>query len=90
MVIMGPVIYCIILLRVRLCKGDPRLTRVFPLQECIWFIFVAAMKQGTTLKPISGVFLFIFINTYKESSKTAIFVFLRTNTLRKHSFKSLK
>ncbi|KAG7176495.1 Glutamate receptor ionotropic, delta-1-like 33 [Homarus americanus] len=28
--VMGPLIYFIIVVRVRLCKGDPRLTRVFP------------------------------------------------------------
>ncbi|XP_037776920.1 glutamate receptor ionotropic, kainate 3-like [Penaeus monodon] len=51
--IMGPLIYLIILLRVRLCRGDPTLTRTFPLDQCIWFVFGAMMKQGSVLSPIS-------------------------------------
>lgn len=52
--LMGPLIYLIILLRVRLCRGDPTLTRTFPLDQCIWFVFGAMMKQGSVLSPISG------------------------------------
>nr|XP_027233367.1 glutamate receptor ionotropic, kainate 3-like [Penaeus vannamei] len=51
--IMGPLIYLIILLRVRLCRGDPTLTRTFPLDQCVWFVFGAMMKQGSVLSPIS-------------------------------------
>ena len=54
MVIMGPFIFLISSLRIWLCRGDPKLTKKFNLEECIWFIYGAMMKQGATIKPISG------------------------------------
>ena len=54
LVVMGPFIYGMITARVTLCKGDPTLTRTFPVTECVWFVYGALMKQGSTLKPISG------------------------------------
>lgn len=53
-VVMGPLIYFIIVFRVRLCKGDPTLTRIFPFNQCVWFVYGAMMKQGSMLRPISG------------------------------------
>ncbi|XP_064100098.1 glutamate receptor ionotropic, delta-2-like isoform X1 [Macrobrachium nipponense] len=50
---MGPLIYFIIVIRVRLCRGDPTLTRIFPFDQCVWFVYGAMMKQGSTLKPVS-------------------------------------
>ncbi|XP_068230785.1 glutamate receptor ionotropic, delta-2-like [Palaemon carinicauda] len=50
---MGPLIYFIIVIRVRLCRGDPTLTRIIPFDHCVWFVYGAMMKQGSTLSPIS-------------------------------------
>ncbi|XP_047004051.1 ionotropic receptor 93a [Schistocerca americana] len=52
-VLMGPAIYFIILVRVRLCAGSARLTRIFPLSSCVWFVYGALMKQGSTLMPVT-------------------------------------
>ncbi|XP_063847051.1 glutamate receptor ionotropic, delta-2-like isoform X2 [Scylla paramamosain] len=53
MATMGPLIYFIIVFRVRLCRGDPKLTRIMPFDQCCWFVYGAMMKQGSVLKPIS-------------------------------------
>ncbi|XP_063233347.1 glutamate receptor ionotropic, delta-1 [Bacillus rossius redtenbacheri] len=53
LVLTGPVIYLIILVRVKLCKGSERLTRIYPLDACVWFVYGALMKQGSTLSPMT-------------------------------------
>ncbi|XP_071445524.1 glutamate receptor ionotropic, kainate 2 [Hetaerina americana] len=51
--IVGPVMYAIMVVRVRLCRGSSRLSKVFSLTSCVWFVYGALMKQGSTLNPIS-------------------------------------
>ncbi|XP_046395225.1 glutamate receptor ionotropic, delta-1 isoform X2 [Ischnura elegans] len=51
--IVGPVIYTIMVVRVRLCRGSARLSKVFSLTSCVWFVYGALMRQGSTLNPIS-------------------------------------
>ncbi|XP_076039290.1 uncharacterized protein LOC143024378 [Oratosquilla oratoria] len=52
-VTMGPLIYLIIVVRVKLCRGDPFLTRIFPVNDCVLFVYGAMMKQGSTIMPIT-------------------------------------
>ncbi|EFA01567.1 glutamate receptor ionotropic, delta-1 [Tribolium castaneum] len=51
LVVVGPVIYFIIYLQAKLCKDDNN--KVFPLPACIWFVYGALLKQGTTLNPMT-------------------------------------
>lgn len=52
LLVVGPLIYFIILLRSRLCKDDE--SKIYPLPSCIWFVYGALLKQGTTLSPTTG------------------------------------
>jgi len=54
LVAIGPTIYIIILIRAKLCKDDEVLTTVIPLDNCIWFVYGALMKQGSTIMPMAG------------------------------------
>lgn len=51
--IVGPAIYLLILLRNRLCPYDDA-NKMFPLPQCVWFVYGALLKQGSTLSPVSG------------------------------------
>jgi ionotropic glutamate receptor len=53
LVVVGPVIYFIIYLQSKLCPDDQN--KVFPLPACIWFVYGALLKQGTTLNPMTGM-----------------------------------
>ncbi|XP_069680618.1 glutamate receptor ionotropic, delta-1 [Periplaneta americana] len=53
LIAIGPTIYIIILIRAKLCKGDEVLTAMVPLDNCIWFVYGALMKQGSTLMPMA-------------------------------------
>ncbi|XP_033607033.1 ionotropic receptor 93a isoform X2 [Cryptotermes secundus] len=53
LIAIGPTIYIIIIIRAKLCKGDEVLTAVVPLDNCIWFVYGALMKQGSTLAPMA-------------------------------------
>nr|AWT23327.1 IR76b [Hycleus phaleratus] len=48
--IVGPIIYCLIHLQTKLCKTNDR---DFSLPACVWFVYGALLKQGSTLNPIS-------------------------------------
>ncbi|KAJ8969797.1 hypothetical protein NQ317_003302 [Molorchus minor] len=49
--VVGPVIYLLIFLQSKLCKDDNN--KVFPMPACIWFVYGALLKQGTTLNPVT-------------------------------------
>ncbi|XP_022920171.1 glutamate receptor ionotropic, delta-1 [Onthophagus taurus] len=49
--LVGPIIYGIILLQAHLCKDDE--TKVYPLPACVWFVYGALLKQGSTLSPMT-------------------------------------
>lgn len=72
LLVVGPVIYLLILLRSRLCKDEQY--RVFPLPSCIWFVYGALLKQGTTLNPITGLLRFqkFFLKTSSVCSSRLI------------------
>lgn len=48
----GPIIYLLILLQTRLCKTDDN--PIYPLPSCVWFVYGALLKQGSTLSPKTG------------------------------------
>lgn len=48
----GPLIYIIIIIRYKM-TGDSEQLR-YPLPHCMWFVYGALMKQGSTLSPIAG------------------------------------
>ncbi|KAI4462455.1 ionotropic glutamate receptor [Holotrichia oblita] len=48
----GPIIYLLILLQTRLCRTDDN--PVYPLPSCVWFVYGALLKQGSTLSPRTG------------------------------------
>lgn len=52
LLVVGPVIYLLILLKSKLCKNENN--KVFPMPSCIWFVYGALLKQGTTLNPVTG------------------------------------
>jgi hypothetical protein len=60
LIAIGPTIYFIVFIRAKLCKGDEVLSTVVPLDNCIWFVYGALMKQGSTLMPVAGEFTFLF------------------------------
>lgn len=45
----GPIIYWLIKFRNRFTKDDAQ--KIYPLPQCIWFVYGALMKQGSTLSP---------------------------------------
>lgn len=52
LLVVGPIIYLLVLLQARLCKDDNN--KVYPLPACVWFVYGALLKQGTTLSPATG------------------------------------
>lgn len=54
LLIVGPLIYCIIILRYKI-TGDTE-QRIYHLTHCMWFVYGALLKQGSTLSPIAGKF----------------------------------
>lgn len=48
----GPLIYGLIILRYKLTKDSSQKT--YPLPHCVWFVYGALMKQGSTLTPVAG------------------------------------
>lgn len=53
LIAVGPIIYLLILLRYWLCPMDEK-NITFPLPSCVWFVYGALLKQGSTLSPVSG------------------------------------
>lgn len=52
LLVVGPLIYFVIFLR-NWSTGD-KSQRQYGLPHCMWFVFGALLKQGSTLSPISG------------------------------------
>lgn len=48
----GPIIYGLIILRYKLTRDTSQKT--YPLPHCVWFVYGALMKQGSTLSPVAG------------------------------------
>lgn len=58
LIVVGPVIYALILLEVKLCRDAD--FPLYPLPACVWFVYGALLKQGSTLSPITGKYLMFF------------------------------
>lgn len=52
LLVVGPIMYLVMYLRVRI--GDNKDIKVYPLSACVWFVYGALMKQGSTLNPVTG------------------------------------
>lgn len=48
----GPIIYGLIIIRYKLTKDN--IQKIYPMPHCIWFVYGALMKQGSTMSPIAG------------------------------------
>lgn len=48
----GPIIYLLIIFRYKITKEKTQ--KMYPLPHCIWFVYGALMKQGSTLSPVAG------------------------------------
>lgn len=48
----GPIIYLLIIIRFKLTKDESQ--KSYPLPHCVWFVYGALMKQGSTLSPLAG------------------------------------
>lgn len=53
LLVVGPIIYLLVLVKVRLCPGQPH-NEKYPLPSCVWFVYGAMLKQGSLLNPVSG------------------------------------
>lgn len=51
LIAVGPIIYGIMLLRHKLCGHE---SAVYPIPTCVWFVYGALMKQGSSLNPNTG------------------------------------
>lgn len=54
----GPLIYFLIWLRYIMTKD--RAQQMYPMTHCLWFVYGALMKQGSTLAPVAGSTRLIF------------------------------
>lgn len=52
LLVVGPLIYGLIILRNKLTKDSSQKTYALP--HCMWFVYGALMKQGSTLTPVAG------------------------------------
>lgn len=52
LLIVGPMIYGLIILRYKLTRDKGQ--RLYPLPHCMWFVYGALMKQGSTMQPVAG------------------------------------
>jgi glutamate receptor, ionotropic, invertebrate len=50
----GPIIYLLIIVRYKLTKDKEQ--KAYTLPHCVWFVYGALMKQGSTLSPTAGIF----------------------------------
>ncbi|XP_065213318.1 glutamate receptor ionotropic, delta-1 [Planococcus citri] len=93
LIIVGPIIHCIMKLRSKLCDGS----RVYPLASCIWFVYGALMKQGSSLSPINDStrimfatwWIFIMILTSFYTANLTAFLTLSRFTLPIHSVEDI-
>lgn len=67
LLVVGPIIYLLVLVKVRLCPGEPQNER-YPLPSCVWFVYGAMLKQGSLLNPVSGKRQIFLIAIKKKKS----------------------
>lgn len=71
LLIVGPLIYGILILRYKL-TGDTE-QRLYALPHCMWFVYGALLKQGSTLSPIAGEKLKKFLPHFSKIKSTLSF-----------------
>nr|QQP19802.1 ionotropic receptor 76b [Tropidothorax elegans] len=87
LIIVGPTIYFLMWLRLRLCATEDQ--QLFPMGSCVWFVYGALMKQGSTLTPVSDSarllfatwWIFILILTAFYTANLTAFLTLSLFTL---------
>nr|ALR72540.1 ionotropic receptor IR5 [Colaphellus bowringi] len=85
--VVGPIMYLMILIRAKMCKDDNN--KIFSLPSCMWFVYGALLKQGSTLNPksdssrilFSTWWLFILILTAFYTANLTAFLTLSKFTL---------
>lgn len=58
LIAVGPIIYGLIVLRYKMTKDKSQ--KSYPLPHCVWFVYGALMKQGSTLSPVADSTRLIF------------------------------
>ncbi|XP_075235011.1 ionotropic receptor 76b isoform X2 [Lycorma delicatula] len=87
LLVVGPIMYAIIRLRDKLCHSSQ--SKRFPMSNCMWFVYGALMKQGSTLNPITDSsrmlfatwWLFVMILTAFYTANLTAFLTLSKFTL---------
>nr|QUP79602.1 ionotropic receptor 15 [Monochamus saltuarius] len=87
LLVVGPIIYLLILVQAKLTRDDNN--KVYPLPACVWFVYGALLKQGTTLNPttdssrllFSTWWIFITILTAFYTANLTAFLTLSKFTL---------
>ncbi|XP_054261952.1 glutamate receptor ionotropic, delta-1 [Macrosteles quadrilineatus] len=87
LLVVGPIMYLVMYLRVRI--GDNKDIKVYPLSACVWFVYGALMKQGSTLNPVTDStrllfatwWIFIMILTAFYTANLTAFLTLSRFTL---------
>ncbi|XP_072376313.1 glutamate receptor ionotropic, delta-2 [Diabrotica undecimpunctata] len=85
--VVGPIIYIMILIQSRICKYDDN--EIYSLSTCMWFVYGALLKQGSTVNPrtdstrllFSTWWLFILILTAFYTANLTAFLTLSKFTL---------
>ncbi|GAB0095279.1 Ionotropic glutamate receptor [Sergentomyia squamirostris] len=50
LICVGPIIYLLIIIRMKFTRDKDQ--KIYPLPHCVWFVYGALMKQGSTLSPV--------------------------------------
>nr|WJJ63350.1 ionotropic receptor 76b [Pachyrhinus yasumatsui] len=87
LLVVGPILWLIVLLRAKMCKEN--YDSVFSLPACMWFVYGALLKQGSTLNPktdssrllFSTWWIFITILTAFYTANLTAFLTLSKFTL---------
>ncbi|CAG9802412.1 unnamed protein product [Chironomus riparius] len=59
LIVTGPIIFCIVWLYCRFAKDDEE-QKYYTLSQCVWYVYGALMKQGSTLTPTSDSIRVVF------------------------------
>ncbi|XP_070502352.1 glutamate receptor ionotropic, delta-1 [Chironomus tepperi] len=59
LIVTGPIIFCIVWLYCRFAKDDEE-QKYYTLSQCVWYVYGALMKQGSTLTPTADSIRVVF------------------------------
>lgn len=59
LIVTGPIIFCIVWLYCRFAKDDEE-QKYYTLSQCVWYVYGALMKQGSTLTPTADSIRLVF------------------------------